>query len=165
MASRFSGTFWGDRSDEGFSLIEVVMALGIISFAIVGIMGLFPIAMRSALESQQETRAAQIAQQVFSDLNAGRPSSTYIAIHTNILHSSSRQTVNLSLMQNQQVFYSGEGLPVGTSVSPDATFAVAVAVAPNNPINGLSLVSVTINSPPSNTNQAYTFSTVMRQQP
>ena len=42
---------------QAFSLIEIVLALGVISFAIVGIMGLFPVAMRAAQESQSETRA------------------------------------------------------------------------------------------------------------
>lgn len=149
---------------DGFSLVEIVMALGIISFAIVGIMGLFPVAMRSALESQRETRAAQIAQQIFSDLRAGRPSSTYIAIQTNILNSSSRQTVNLGSPQALQVFYTGEGQPAGTAISSDASFAADITVIPNAPISGLSSVFITIKSPPSDTNRTYKFSTLMSQQ-
>ena len=50
-----------EASGRGFSLIEVVLALGIISFAIVGIIGLMPVAMKSAGDSMRETDATFIA--------------------------------------------------------------------------------------------------------
>ncbi len=48
----------------GFSLVEVVIAIGIFAFVIVGIIGLFPAALRIRRESALDTRATMIAQQM-----------------------------------------------------------------------------------------------------
>lgn len=53
---------------NSFSLAEVVMALGIISFAMVAILGVFPVGLSTSHSSQDDTRAAQIAQDIFSSL-------------------------------------------------------------------------------------------------
>ncbi len=55
-------------SSRGFSLIEIVLAIGIMSFALVGILGLFPLALDSAKESAAETRISFIAQSLLSDI-------------------------------------------------------------------------------------------------
>ncbi len=52
----------------GFSLVEIVIALGIVSVAVVAIFGLLPVAYRSALESRRETQAAFVAEQIIGDL-------------------------------------------------------------------------------------------------
>lgn len=52
----------------GFSLVEVVLALGVISFAIVAILGLIPTGLQTSHSSQDETRAAQIAQTILSSM-------------------------------------------------------------------------------------------------
>jgi uncharacterized protein (TIGR02598 family) len=54
---------WG-----AFSLVEVVVALGVIAFAIVAIIGLVPTGLQTSHSSQDETRAAQIAQLLFASL-------------------------------------------------------------------------------------------------
>ena len=51
-----------------FSLVEVVLALGVIGFAIVAIIGVIPIGLHTSHSSQDETRAAQVAQAIFSSL-------------------------------------------------------------------------------------------------
>jgi len=53
-----------------FTLVEIVLALGIISFVMVAIFGLFPIGYGNALESRRETRAAYLAEQILADLRA-----------------------------------------------------------------------------------------------
>jgi len=50
-----------------FSLMEVVIALGVVTFALVGLMGLMPVSIDSSRASVNETRAAQIAQRLFTD--------------------------------------------------------------------------------------------------
>ena len=50
---------------DAFSLVEVTVAIGIFAFVIVGIIGLFPTALRMQAESAVETRASMIAQQLF----------------------------------------------------------------------------------------------------
>lgn len=55
---------------KGFSLIEIVLALGIMSFALVGILGLFPIALDTATESKAETRIGLIAQSISAEISS-----------------------------------------------------------------------------------------------
>ena len=58
------------RTPAGFSLVEVVVALGVIGFALLAILGLFPIGLQSERASGQETRANHLAEQVFSTLRS-----------------------------------------------------------------------------------------------
>ncbi len=148
-----------------FSLIEIVLALGIISFALVGIMGLLPVAMKSAQESQRETRAAQIAQQIFSDLHAMSPTNTFVAINTNIL--TSQLSVNLANASSNVISYAQDGLPLGQGTNTEAIYLAAVTVVPNVPVAGLSHVQATIETPAlanSSNRSKYSFVTLMKQQ-
>lgn len=58
------------RHPDAFSLVEVVLALGVIGFALLAIIGLFPIGLQSDRASIQETRANFIAQQTFATLRS-----------------------------------------------------------------------------------------------
>jgi uncharacterized protein (TIGR02598 family) len=59
---------------RSFSLLEVVIALGVIAVGIVGILAVFPTALQTGHSAQDETRAAHIAQSVFGSLVAQAPS-------------------------------------------------------------------------------------------
>jgi hypothetical protein len=59
---------------RSFSLLEVVIALGVITVGIVGILAVFPTALQTGHSAQDETRSAHIAQSVFGSLVAGAPS-------------------------------------------------------------------------------------------
>src|SRR5262249_61996427 len=61
----------GGYPREGFSLMEVVIALGVITVGIVGILAVIPTALQTGHSAQDETRAAHIAQSVFGSLVAG----------------------------------------------------------------------------------------------
>ena len=52
----------------GFSLIEVVLALGVISFAFVALFGLLPVGLNAFNNSVDSTMSAQIAENVMSQL-------------------------------------------------------------------------------------------------
>lgn len=151
---------------EGFSLIEIVVALGVISFALVGIMGLFPAAMKSALESQRETRATLIAQQIYSDLRSGTGTNAPLTINST---GGSRvwTNLNLSTPSTTQIYYSDSGNPVGTSETPSSLFLVTISVAPDTPAGNLSRVQSDIETPvaaPANARSRYTFVTLMNHQ-
>lgn len=45
---------------SGFSLVEVVLAIGIVAFALIAIVALVPMSLRLAGESEDETRAANL---------------------------------------------------------------------------------------------------------
>jgi uncharacterized protein (TIGR02598 family) len=57
-----------------FSLLEVVIALGVVTVGIVAILGVVPTALQTGHSAQDETRAAHIAQSVFGSLVANAPS-------------------------------------------------------------------------------------------
>ncbi len=52
----------------GFSLIEVVLALGVITFVLVAVLGLLPVGIQTFRESTADTRAAQMARAIFATL-------------------------------------------------------------------------------------------------
>src|SRR2546423_14926561 len=64
----------GGYRRAAFSLLEVVIALGLITVGIVGVLAVFPTALQTAHSAQDETRAAHVAQSVFGSLVAGAPS-------------------------------------------------------------------------------------------
>lgn len=55
------------RHGRGFSLVEVVLALGVVSVGLVGIMGLLPAGLGVFRQSVNTTTQAQIAQQIIND--------------------------------------------------------------------------------------------------
>ena len=57
-----------------FSLLEVVIALGVITVGIVSILAVVPTALQTGHSAQDETRAAHVAQSVFGSLVAGASS-------------------------------------------------------------------------------------------
>jgi Tfp pilus assembly protein PilV len=67
MSPRFSRL---SADHEGFSLVEVTIAIGLFAFVIVGIMGLFPAALRQRADAALETRGVLVAQQVFGGILA-----------------------------------------------------------------------------------------------
>lgn len=61
-------TICSQRKRAGFSLIEVVLALGVVSFCLITLMGLLPVAIASNQASIQQTAAANIASMLVADL-------------------------------------------------------------------------------------------------
>ena len=55
-------------SNSAFSLVEVVLALGIVAFATLAILGVFPAGLSTSHAAQNETRATQIAQDILSSV-------------------------------------------------------------------------------------------------
>lgn len=56
---------------QGFSLVETLMATGIISTAALGTLGLLAGSMNSSVDGMQRSRAVVIAQDIFHDLQIG----------------------------------------------------------------------------------------------
>jgi uncharacterized protein (TIGR02598 family) len=55
---------------RAFSLVEVVLAIGIVAFAITAMMGLLTVAMQSDKSSSSDTALAAMSRQVFNTLRA-----------------------------------------------------------------------------------------------
>jgi len=59
-----------NRSSNGFSLVEVTVAIGIVAFALIAVIGLIPVGMKSARDAENDTRSSMIAQDAYSRLRA-----------------------------------------------------------------------------------------------
>ena len=58
------------RFAAGFSLVEITLALGIVAFGLVGIVGVLPIAMTSSRQSFDKSRAVAIADTLFASFRS-----------------------------------------------------------------------------------------------
>ena len=65
------------RNQQGFSLIEVAMAMAITAFAILTTLAVFPLALKTFQESRNDTIGAQIVQQIVSEFNLSDVSTVY----------------------------------------------------------------------------------------
>jgi uncharacterized protein (TIGR02598 family) len=54
----------------GFSLVEAALSLAILSFALVAIIGLLPVALQTAKESSAETHATLIARRIVDEIQS-----------------------------------------------------------------------------------------------
>ena len=61
---------WSGRGAAAFSLVEIALALGIVGFALVGIVGALPVAMNNERLSVAQTRAASLANTLFANFRA-----------------------------------------------------------------------------------------------
>jgi uncharacterized protein (TIGR02598 family) len=59
---------------RGFSLAEVVIALGVITIGFVAVLAVLPASLQTGHSAQDETRAGHIAQSIFANLVAQAPS-------------------------------------------------------------------------------------------
>ncbi len=153
---------------SAFSLIEVVLALAVIAFAITGIMGLFPVALKSAQESQRETRATFIAQQIFNDLKASPRTNLLISTGSDLLDSGNFVTPRPSFTNawSNIVSFDLAGAPIGVGTNTEAIYLASVSSTPNTPVSGLARVQVDVETPAqaaAANRSKYTFVTLMQQ--
>jgi len=118
----------------GFSLVEVVLALGIFAFAIVVIIGLLSGLLDTSRESWVETRSAQIANGIFRDLapdSAGKGNDQATATAGIVRNGNSREQVALdgNAKVEKTVYYSIDGQPVAKDAK-NADFEVKITLSP-----------------------------------
>lgn len=58
------------RGQYGFTLSEILIALGIFAVAVTGVLALFPLAQRTEREGEEEARSALIAENIMGGLHA-----------------------------------------------------------------------------------------------
>ena len=108
------------RCFTAFSLVEVVVAIGIIAFAIIPLMGLVNVGLKSNKVSADELGAFTIASAIWSDLQATQTTSGSAAATSN------RYGLSMPLLQTTAVsdarwFYANGTMISGTT--PDALAA------------------------------------------
>lgn len=140
-----------------FSLIEIVLAVGIISFALVGILGLFPVALGAAADSREETQATFIADQVFAGLSSPIP---FLPDASGSKHGASADL----LTNRETTLYFGQEGELLTSAS-QALYEAEIKWTANNPSAGLTRVDLRIATPPGQTESKYNFVSLVLQYP
>ena len=65
-------------SKEGFTLVEVMLALAIVSIGLIAILGLLPTGLRSARDAADNTLSATIVQDTFSGLRTNAFHAAYL---------------------------------------------------------------------------------------
>jgi uncharacterized protein (TIGR02598 family) len=97
----------GDRQ-AAFSLLEVVIALGVITVGIVGILAVFPTALQTGHSAQNETRAAHVAQSVFGSLVAQAPSQ-FSSVQIRLSDGTPAPAINLTTTASYPLYADNDG--------------------------------------------------------
>lgn len=120
---------------EAFSLVEVVIAVGIAAFCLVVMLGLIPTGLSTNKDSSGETAAANIARCIFSDLRATSKGNTVSPLYgIDFPSGGSPQTTTLYWDEAGSTNSSGStqtkyrSTVTLTSNSPSATLTVAVLI-------------------------------------
>lgn len=114
MSSPLSPSFpapFSGQNRSGFSLVEVTMALGIISFALVALVGMLPIGLSNFRQAVETQTQAEIVQQIASEVQQANFSSLW--------------TNNSSpFMGSFRRYYDERGTPVPTESDPAHLYTV-----------------------------------------
>lgn len=94
------------QRSPGFSLVEVTLALGVVGFALVAILALVPVGMKSGGEAIDATHTSLIGQDIQKRVKSSAVSATFTS------------TSNV----NGTWFYDHDGVFVGTSTSSTAFY-------------------------------------------
>jgi len=133
---------------KGFSLVEVILSLGIFAVGALAIVGLMSGLLLQSRETWQETRAAQIAQQILGDLRAGSAGNGLLVGQA---VADAAGNIPLDKSGSYVIHYDDEGGSVGNS-SGDAIFSADVSLEPVSARTGLCVVRVVVKTPPEATN-------------
>jgi len=146
-----------------FSLIEVVIALGVVTVGIVGILAVFPTALQTGHSAQDETRAAHIAQSVFGSLVA-QASSQFSNVQIP-LSAGVSPSINLRGLPTTVTVYSDND---GNLIPNSTNAAYAIFIYTNNSVPGFTdvgtanLVTVRVAWPANAPSASQTFRDYVR---
>ncbi len=121
---------------DGFTLVELVMSIGIFAFAIVALLGLFPVALKNAEETRHLTYINSIAQRVLEEIRASDPSNVALGLD---IQDASILPLTFQLTDDASYYgaFDGEGKFLG---------AISEDVFEDGQGDALYLVHITINS-------------------
>jgi uncharacterized protein (TIGR02598 family) len=110
-----------------FTLIEVVMAMAVVSFALLAITGLLPIGLQSMRDSQNDQATGTIANQIRGDLQQV----AFVADPNN-----PNPQVLLSTLTTSNYYYTAEGLKTTSTGTAGQPYYMASFFVTNAAVNG-----------------------------
>lgn len=133
-----------------FSLVEIALALGVVAFCIVAILGLIQVAQNAAREGRAETRATLIARSIMETARAGNPGSAIIetapgTLATITLPPASPATYDLVYSDQGELLASPGNYDTGAGMPPAASFVARVVFTPRP--DGLVQLEVGVATP------------------
>jgi hypothetical protein len=161
----------------GFSLVEAALSLAILSFAIVAIIGLLPVALQTSRESSAETRATLIARRIVAEIQSLPATNISLVRAPSVTNAHARISgLDLSKASSSFLLYDeqGEGMTnqvaaqdFGNGITATAAYFVAeVRLTPNFPGPGVAHVQAIVEAPasaPSSRRSRFAFVTYMNQ--
>jgi len=134
-----------------------MVAMGILTFALVGLLALFPVALSTAADSKAETRVTLIAQGIFADVKASSFANASLVVGPAPLGANVQTGIDLNAEQTFYLSYESDGQCVGALSSGDydkgitkkGPFIVKIHFLPVLPTTSpaLSNVTVSVESP------------------
>jgi len=138
------------KHPPAFSLVEVVIALGIISFAIIAIVGMLPVALKSSQDSMRETDATLIAQRIFSELKIGSIGNRSVTTDPDGI---STHNINLAANSTNYLAFTQDGTVQthtnSANPTPSYDFYAQISISTNTGLTNLAHVQIDITHPPS----------------
>ena len=136
---------------RGFSLVEVVMALGIVAFAMLSIVGLLPLGLDTVKESMNQTVTASIAQEIRGELRQ----ISFLSTNTYNIDALCAQTYAQyytmdgikTTASDAEAFYKAAFANLASETAAGATFAPAKPEDPYNAKNITVTLSYPLNAP------------------
>ncbi len=163
------------RNQDAFSLVEVTLAIGVIAFAMLAIIGLVPVGQQAAREAIDDTKASLIEQDMFERVRAAAASSATFITPTTI-YPDPPAGPNYYYTSDGTFFSDRNGFAAATNKAqqnnwPLATYGATIVIGNGfaNPlpnISGTSLKPVTVSlGYPIDTNGKVVGATVNGVQP
>jgi type II secretory pathway pseudopilin PulG len=161
----------------GFSLVEAALSLAILSFALVAIIGLFPVALQTAKESSAETHATLIARRIVDEIQSLAATNISLVRAPSVTNVHARISgLDLSNSFSSVLLYDDQGEGMTNQITAQdfangiteagAYFVAEVFLTANFPRPGISRVQATVEAPasaPSPRRSRFVFVSYMSQ--
>lgn len=134
---------------RAFSLIEVVISIGIFTFCIVGIVGLLPIASNSVKSVSLESSANNIAESISGIWQvASANATTPVSIPLGGNRTMGNFTIGPASPDNQIYYYDNDCRYTGSTLSPAASLKLDYSAARLGLVGNTFTVNLTFSWPP-----------------
>jgi type II secretory pathway pseudopilin PulG len=146
------------RGETAFSLVEVVLALGLISFALVTILGLFSVGLKINKESSDQIQAADLASRILATRRA-------LPMNLTVANLPIPPLTNTAIVSNSApIEVAINGTTLTTGVPPSDIYNLNYRMAPASPGNLMNVYLLLwgppgANAPTNNPGAYYEIST------